>query len=94
MIVLALNSRGMARLAAIRNLRVMVCSINPSCIFIQETKITDSRLLQIIVNKGFVNHFCVPSCGTAGRLLLGWKYGVDIEITVANQFSDQCFGIL
>ena len=71
MIVLALNSRGMARPAAIHNLRVMVRSINPSCIFIQEMKISDSRLLQIIVNKGFVNHFCVPSCGTASGLLLG-----------------------
>ena len=85
MIVLACNSRGMARPVAARNLRAVVRSINFNCIFIQETKINDSRLLHVVTNMGFEHHFCVPSCGTAGGLFLGWKAGVDIEITVANQ---------
>jgi hypothetical protein len=77
MIILAWNSRGLARPAALRNLRAMVCSINPSCIFLQETKIEDSRVVKLVEKLGFVYHCC--------GLCLGWKEMVDIEVTVANK---------
>jgi exonuclease III len=85
MIVLAWNSRGLARPAAVRNLRAMVRSLNPSCIFIQETKINDSRVVKVVEKLGFTHHCIVPALGTADGLLLAWKIGVDIEVTVANQ---------
>ena len=85
MIVLAWNSRGLARPAAVRNLRAMVHSLNPSCIFIQETKINNSSVVKVVEKLGFAHYCIVPALGTAGGLLLAWKIGVDIEVTVANQ---------
>ncbi len=85
MIVLAWNSRGLARPAAIRNLKVMVRSLNPSRIFIQETKIEDSRVVKVVEKLGFAHHYNVSAIGIACGLLLAWKIGVDIEVTVTNQ---------
>ena len=63
----------------------MIRSLNPSCIFIQETKIEDSRVVKVVEKLGFAHHYNVPAIGTACGLLLAWKIGVDIEVTVTNQ---------
>ena len=85
MIILAWNNRGMARSSACRNLKAMVRSLNPSCLFIQETKVGEEKLEGLVRNLGFVNQCLIPAIGTGGGLLLGWWKEVDLEVTVANQ---------
>jgi hypothetical protein len=86
MLILAWNCHGMARPLAIRNLKAPVCSFNPSCIFIHETKIDVNRVAVVVERMGFCKHCLIPSMGIAGGLCLAWKDGVDIEVTLANQF--------
>jgi hypothetical protein len=85
MIILAWNNRGMARSSACRNLKAMVRSLNPSCLFIQETKVGEEKLDGLVRNLGFVNQCLIPAIRTGGGLLLGWWKEVDLEVTVANQ---------
>uniref|UniRef100_A0A2N9G6T6 CCHC-type domain-containing protein n=1 Tax=Fagus sylvatica TaxID=28930 RepID=A0A2N9G6T6_FAGSY len=45
-----------------------------------------NRVAAVVERMGFCKHCLVPSMGIAGGLCLAWKDGVDIEVTLANQF--------
>jgi hypothetical protein len=85
MLVLAWNCRGMARPTTIRKLKALVCSFNPSCIFLQETILDVSKVVVIVERLGFLKHYIIPSVGIAGGLCLAWKEEIELEVTMANQ---------
>ncbi|KAK9287687.1 hypothetical protein L1049_016125 [Liquidambar formosana] len=86
MIILAWNCRGLARPAAVRALRALVRDKHPDVIFLAETKITDGKLKSCLSALGYPNFVSTPPLHTAGGLCLGWRNGVEIEITLSNNF--------
>uniref|UniRef100_A0A2N9HXB0 Reverse transcriptase domain-containing protein n=1 Tax=Fagus sylvatica TaxID=28930 RepID=A0A2N9HXB0_FAGSY len=75
----------MARPTTIRNLKALVRSFNPNCIFLQETKLEVSKVAVIVERLRFLKHCIIPSVGIAGGLCLAWKEKIKLEVTLANQ---------
>ena len=81
MIVLAWNCRGLARAAAKRALRALIRDVGPDVLFLSETKIPIDRVRKFLMSLGFSNLDFVNPKGRKGGLIVGWKIGVDMEIT-------------
>ena len=81
MIVLAWNCRGLARVAAKRALRALIRDIGLDVVFLSETKIPIDRVRKFLLSLGFCNLDFVNPKGNKGGLIVGWKIGVDMEIT-------------
>lgn len=81
MITLSWNCCGLARATAKRTLRALIRDIGPYIIFLSKTKIPSSKISDLLMLLGFYNMECVDPRGKKGGLVVGWKIGVDIEIT-------------
>ena len=81
MITLSWNCRGLARATTKRTLRALIRDIGPDVIFLSETKIPISKCSSFLMSLGFYNIDFVDPRGKKGGLVVGWKNGIDIEIT-------------
>ena len=81
MITLSWNCRGLARATAKRTLQPLIRDIGPDVIFLSETKIPISKCSSFLMSLGFYNLDSVDPRGKKGGLVVGWKNGIDIEIT-------------
>lgn len=86
MIILAWNCRGLARPATIRALWALVCDKHPDVLFLAETKINNDRMKSCLSTLGYPNFVSSPPLNKAGGLCLGWRNGVEIKITLSNNF--------
>ena len=81
MIVLAWNCRGLARASTKRSLRAIIKDICLDVIFLSKTKIPTSKARKFLGSMGFYNLDFVDPKGKRGGLIVGWKLGVDMEVT-------------
>ena len=81
MILLSWNCRGLARASAKRALQALIKDIGPDIIFLSETKVPIDRIKKFLNSLNFYFLDFVNPRGKKGGLVVGWKIGVDLEIT-------------
>ncbi|GMI81726.1 hypothetical protein HRI_001841900 [Hibiscus trionum] len=88
---LSWNVRGLGGSRTQQRLRHMLRDINPSVIFLVETKLQSSRMEKFRKSRGFVNGIDVSSNGRSGGLSLAWKRDCKVSL---RSFSDSHIDVL
>ena len=89
MIILSWNCRGLAWAAATR---ALIGDIGPDIVFLFETKIPIDRVRKFLWSLGFYNLDFVNPWGKKAGLIVGWKIGVDLEIT--SKCNNMIYGLV
>lgn len=78
------NCRGMGNHPAVRELRGFVKQLDPTILFVMETKISAKRVEKLKSTFGFSGVFAVDSDGLSGGVGLFWSSAVTIDIKSYN----------
>jgi hypothetical protein len=78
--ILGLNCRGLGLDAAVRELRDLAMSYNPTVVFLSETKQKKQIMEKLQWSLGFRHGVCVEGKGKGGGLALWWRDGVEVAV--------------
>jgi hypothetical protein len=78
------NCRGMGNHPAVRELRSFVKQLDPTLLFVMETKISAKRVEKLKSTFGFSGVFAVDSDGLSGGVGLFWSSAVTVDIKSYN----------
>lgn len=78
--LLSWNVRGFGRSRTVRRLRLLLRDINPSVVFLIETKLPGSNMAAVRRKCGLVNGIDVDSDGRSGGLSLGWRSELNVTL--------------
>ncbi|GMI80381.1 hypothetical protein HRI_001707400 [Hibiscus trionum] len=84
--LLSWNVRGLGKPRARKRLQASLRDVNPSVIFLIETKLQASEMLNVRRRWGFQCGVEVSSRGRSGGLCLSWKMDSDVTL---RSFSDR-----
>lgn len=70
---LSWNSRGLGNPRAVRNLRDLIKSQNPTFVFLSETLVKKDVIAELSNKLGFIEFFAVDVEGRSGGLAVMWK---------------------
>ena len=77
---LAWNCRGLGTPRAIRALKDLVRSNKPKLVFLMETKMQISKLLNLRISLGFKHAFGVDRVGLGGGLVMMWHEEWEVSL--------------
>ena len=78
------NCRGLGNQPAVRELRGFVKQLDPTLLFVTETKIPGKRVEKLTSTFGFSAAFAMDSDGLSGGLGLFWSSVVTVDIKSFN----------
>ncbi|KAK8349381.1 hypothetical protein V6Z12_A06G136900 [Gossypium hirsutum] len=81
--LLSWNILGLERFQIVRRLQHLLTNINPFVVFLIETKLQGSTMVEVRCKCGFLNGINVDSNGRSGGLSLGWRN----DCKVSRSFS-------
>lgn len=84
--LLSWNCRGLGNPRTVLELKDLVSSNKPSCIFLLEVKIARSRVERIKEQLGFQSLFYVNNVNNGGGLALLWKETVEVNLLSYSRF--------
>ncbi|PON49353.1 Endonuclease/exonuclease/phosphatase [Trema orientale] len=76
MIIVSWNCRGLGHTSTVHELKALVQSNNPDCIFLAEIKVHPEMFEIHLRRWHFYNIVSVPTVGFAGGITFAWKNGV------------------
>lgn len=85
MSTLSWNCRGMAAVATLRELKNLCKSLQPSILFLMETRAPGVRIERMRRSLKFKYAFWVDSMGLSGGLGLFWRDNIDIQVLFSSQ---------
>ncbi|GMJ05748.1 hypothetical protein HRI_004244000 [Hibiscus trionum] len=77
---LSWNVRGLGKLRAVQCLRNKLRDVRPDIVFLLETKLSSSRMVEARRRCGFLCGFDVSSVGSCGGLSLAWRSNISVSI--------------
>ncbi|GMJ04189.1 hypothetical protein HRI_004088000 [Hibiscus trionum] len=77
---LSWNVRGLGKLWAVQRLRNKLRDVRPDIVFLLETKLSSSRMVEARRRCGFPCGFDVSSVGSCGGLSLAWRSNIPVSI--------------
>ncbi|GMI82336.1 hypothetical protein HRI_001902900 [Hibiscus trionum] len=78
--LLSWNVQGLGKPRTVGRLRDFLRDINPSIVFLIETKLQTDEMMKVRKRCGFPNGVEVGSRGRSGGLCLGWRDGCQISL--------------
>ncbi|GMI69890.1 hypothetical protein HRI_000658300 [Hibiscus trionum] len=90
--LLSWNVRGLGQSRTVNRLKNMLRDVNPSVIFLIETKLQSKRMEGVRKSCGFINGIDVASNGRSGGLSLAWKNNSKVQVrSYSNRHIDVIF---
>ncbi|GMJ01722.1 hypothetical protein HRI_003841400 [Hibiscus trionum] len=83
--ILCWNVQGLGMPRTVRRLQHMLRDINPSVVFLSETKLRSAQMAQVRRRCGFINVIDVDAVGRSGGLSLGWKNNCGVSLCSYSQ---------
>src|ERR1044072_1533334 len=83
--LLSWNCRGLPAPATMRELKELRMKLQPTIVFLMETRAPLVRVEKVRNELNYPNGFCVEAAGISGGLGLFWNNTVAIEIMESNQ---------
>ncbi|GMI91034.1 hypothetical protein HRI_002772700 [Hibiscus trionum] len=83
--LLCWNVRGLGMPRTVRRLQHVLRDLNPSVVFLIETKLRGAQMAQVRRRCGFLNGIDVDAVGRSGGLTIGWKNNCDVSLRSYSQ---------
>ncbi|GMJ08089.1 hypothetical protein HRI_004478100 [Hibiscus trionum] len=83
--LLCWNVRGLGMPRTVRRLQQMLRDLNPSVVFLSETKLRSAQMAQVRRRCGFTKGIDVDAVGRSGGLSFGWKNSCDVSLRSYSQ---------
>ncbi|XP_060972636.1 uncharacterized protein LOC133038486 [Cannabis sativa] len=82
---IAWNCRGLGQTSTVRELKSLIRARSPDFVFLTELKVDAAPLVRLLKSMHFYFNIFVPPVGTAGGIILLWKYGFSFECIACSR---------